>query len=214
MAACGRKQARIHPPPPPAPAMPGAPGTVERGMASWYGHPYHGRPAADGEIYDMETLVAAHRTLPFQTWVRVRNLRNDKAVDVRIIDRGPFVGGRIIDLSHAAAQAIELIGPGVAEVELTILAFPANPEPARFGVQVGAFREKSNADRFLASMMQAYGQARAVLRPGDPAVWRVLAGREPSPQAAELLAQRIRQEQRVPEAFVVRLDPPVASLPR
>ena len=160
-------------------------------MASWYGHPYHGRPAADGEIYDMETLVAAHRTLPFQTWVRVRNLRNDKAVDVRIIDRGPFVGGRIIDLSHAAAQAIELIGPGVAEVELTILAFPANPEPARFGVQVGAFREKSNADRFLASMMQAYGQARAVLRPGDPAVWRVLAGREPSPQAAELLARRL-----------------------
>jgi rare lipoprotein A len=183
-------------------------------MASWYGRPYHGRPAADGEIYDMETLVAAHRTLPFQTRVRVRNLRNDKTIDVRIIDRGPFVGGRIIDLSHAAAQAIELIGPGVADVELTILASPANPEPALFGVQVGAFREKSNADRFLASMMQAYGQAQAVLRPGDPAVWRVMAGREPSPQAAELLAQRIRQEQRVPEAFVVRLDPPVSSLPR
>ena len=78
-----------------------------------YGHPYHGRAARpDSEIYDMETLVAAHRTLPFQTQVRVRNLSNEKTVDVRIIDRGPFVQGRIIDLSHAAAQAIDLIGPG------------------------------------------------------------------------------------------------------
>ncbi len=90
-------------------------GTAERGLASWYGHPYHGRPAADGEIYDMEKLVAAHRTLPFQTMVRVRNVANDKTVDVRIIDRGPFVAGRIIDLSHAAAVAIGLIGPGVGE---------------------------------------------------------------------------------------------------
>ncbi len=217
MAACGKKQARVHPPPPlpstspKVPAQPEPVGAVERGMASWYGHPYHGRPAADGEIYDMETLVAAHRTLPFQTRVRVRNLRNDKTVDVRIIDRGPFVGGRIIDLSHAAAQAIELIGPGVGEVELTIVASPANPEPALFAVQVGAFREKSNADRYLASMIQAYGQARAVLRAGDPAVWRVMAGQEPSQEAAEVLARRIRREQQVPEAFVVRLDPPVAQ---
>jgi rare lipoprotein A len=180
-------------------------------MASWYGHPYHGRQAADGEIYDMETLVAAHRTLPFQTRVRVRHLRNNKAVDVRIIDRGPFVVGRIIDLSHAAAQAIELIGPGVAEVELTIVQSPANPEPALFGVQVGAFREKANADRFLDNMIQSYGKAQSVLRPGDPSVWRIMAGREPSPEAAEMLAQRIRREQRVPEAFVVRLDPPLTT---
>ena len=106
------------------------PGLSKRGLASWYGHPYHGRPAADGEIYDMETLVAAHRTLPFQTRVRVRNLSNDKTVDVRIIDRGPFVGGRIIDLSHAAAKEIDLIGPGVAQVEITIIGTPAVPEPA------------------------------------------------------------------------------------
>lgn len=162
----------------------------------------------------MEKLVAAHRTLPFQTRVRVRNVRNDKMVDVRIIDRGPFVGGRIIDLSHAAAQAIELIGPGVAEVELTILEAPANPEPAAFGVQVGAFREKANADRMLDNMKQAYGSAQAVLRPGDPAVWRIMAGREATVEAAEALARRVRTEQRVPEAFVVRLDPPAASSTR
>ena len=176
-------------------------------MASWYGHPYHGRRAADGEIYDMETLVAAHRTLPFQTMGRVRNLTNDKTVDVRIIDRGPFVNNRVIDLSHAAAQVIELIGPGVAQVEITILATPANPEAPVFAVQVGAFREKANADRMERNMIAAYGAAKTVLRSGDPPVWRVLAGRVDSTAAAEVLAQRIRTEQRVPEAFVVRLDP-------
>lgn len=216
-ASCGKKKIAVAPPPaarpgaaPPSPAPPegAAPtGLIERGLASWYGHPYHGRPAADGEIYDMETLVAAHRTLPFQTWVRVRNVANGRTVDVRIIDRGPFVQGRIIDLSHAAAKAIELIGPGVGQVELTMLAAPANPEAALFAVQVGAFREKTNADRMESSMRAAYGSAKQVLRSGDPALWRILAGRETSQDSAEELARRIRQEQRVPEAFVVRLDP-------
>jgi rare lipoprotein A len=176
-------------------------------MASWYGHPYHGRQAADGEIYDMETMVAAHRTLPFQTWVRVRNLANNKTVDVRIIDRGPFVGGRIIDLSHAAAQQIELVGPGVAQVELVIISSPANPEPALFGVQIGAFADRANADRAQKNMEAAYGAARIVERFATPPIYRVLAGRETSQAAADALAQRIRTEQKVPEAFVVRLDP-------
>jgi rare lipoprotein A len=129
--ACGKKNVVVNAPAPVMktrplePAAPAPPiGTAERGLASWYGHPYHGRPAADGEIYDMEQLVAAHRTLPFQTIVRVRNLSNGKTVDVRIIDRGPFVQGRIIDLSHAAAREIELIGPGVAQVEVTIIGTP------------------------------------------------------------------------------------------
>jgi rare lipoprotein A len=188
--------------------MPAPPvGSTEQGIASWYGHPYHGRQAADGEIYDMETLVAAHRTLPFQTMVRVRNLANGKTVDVRIIDRGPFVNNRIIDLSHAAAQQIELIGPGVAEVQLTILATPANPEPGVFAVQVGAFRDRANADRMQQTMSAAYGAAKLVERPESPGVWRVLAGRAASPEAAEALAQQIRARQNVPEAFVVRIDP-------
>lgn len=205
---CGKKKVKVaRIPPAPAPAVPPALGTTERGMASWYGHPYHGRPAADGEIYDMETLVAAHRTLPFQTYVRVRNLSNDKTIDVRIIDRGPFVTGRIIDLSHAAAKAIDLIGPGVGMVELTVIGAPANPEPALFAVQVGAFSVQANADRAVQTMTAAYGAAKAVLRSGDRPVWRVVAGREATPEAAELLAQRIRDEQHEPQAFVVRLDP-------
>jgi rare lipoprotein A len=207
LAACGKKRVAIAPPPPfanrPAPRL----GATERGMASWYGRPYHGRPAADGEIYNMETLVAAHRTLPFQTMVRVRNLTNQETVDVRIIDRGPFVAGRIIDLSHAAARAIDLIGPGTAEVEITVIETLRDPEPALFAVQVGAFRDKNNADRLERNMASTYGAGKSVLRDGDPPLWRVLAGRVNSTDDAEMLAQRIRSEQNVPEAFVVRLDP-------
>src|SRR6202167_2820184 len=132
---CAKEKTRVAGVPPPsarAPAPAPPAGSVERGMASWYGHPYHGRRAADGEVYDMETLVAAHRTLPFNTWVRVYNLNNNKTVDVRIIDRGPFVDGRIIDLSHAAAQAIDMIGPGVAQVRLEIIRSPASVAPLAF----------------------------------------------------------------------------------
>ena len=212
VAGCSKKKTAVVAPAPgltPRPSTQPAPpvGTAERGLASWYGHPYHGRPAADGEIYDMEKLVAAHRTLPFQTVVRVRNLINGKTVDVRIIDRGPFVEGRVIDLSHAAAKAIDLIGPGVAQVEITIVGTPAVPEPALFAVQIGAFREKANADRAERNMIATYGTAKAVLRVGDPSVWRILAGRERSPEAAEALAKRIRADQNEPQAFVVRLDP-------
>ena len=95
-------------------------GALETGIASWYGNPYHGRRAAGGEIYDMEKLTAAHRTLPFNTWVEVTNLTNGKKVRVRITDRGPFVGGRIIDLSRAAAREIEMIGPGIAPVRIEV----------------------------------------------------------------------------------------------
>jgi rare lipoprotein A len=200
---CGKKKVKPRVPVAKSPPV----GTTIRGKASWYGEPYNGRRAADGEVYDMETMVAAHRTLSFQTWVRVRNLSNDKTVDVRIIDRGPFVGGRIIDLSHAAAKQIELIGRGVAEVELTVISAPAAPEAALFAVQVGSFREKANADRMERNMIAAYGAAKTIVRPENPGVWRVLAGRETSEERAEALAQRVREEQKVPEAFVVRLDP-------
>jgi rare lipoprotein A len=97
---------------------------TETGVASWYGAPYHGRQTASGEIYDMYKLTAAHRDLPFQTWVEVENLSNGKRVDVRINDRGPFVGHRIIDLSQTAAKEIDMLGPGTARVRLTVVAPP------------------------------------------------------------------------------------------
>lgn len=88
-------------------------------LASWYGHPYHGRLTANGEVYNMNALTAAHRTLPFNTRVRVCNKHNNRCVTVRINDRGPFVGNREIDLSKAAADAIGLGGMGVGQVKIT-----------------------------------------------------------------------------------------------
>jgi rare lipoprotein A len=180
----------------------------ETGLASWYGHPYHGRAASNGEIYDMEKLTAAHRTLPFGTLVHVTNLANNKSVDVRIIDRGPFIEGRVIDLSHAAAQAIDLIGPGIAQVRLDILSAP--PTISAYAVQAGAFRDKDRAERLRGTMEREYGSARLVLRPGSPSLWRVLVGRESSEEAAGVLAQRLRVE--VGPAFVVRLDETLGSM--
>ena len=185
--------------------------SAETGLASWYGHPYHGRAASNGEIYDMEKLTAAHRTLPFGTWVHVTNLANNKSVDVRIIDRGPFIDGRVIDLSHAAAQTIDLIGPGVAEVRIDILSAPRiTPSDSSYAVQAGAFRDRDRAERLRAAMEREYGYARLVLRPGSPSLWRVLVGREPTEDAAGVLALRVRAE--VGPAFVVRLDEPSTSV--
>src|SRR5579875_1409762 len=133
-------------------------GYVEEGIASWYGVPYHGRPAADGEIYDMETLVAAHRLLPFNTWLKVTNLANNKSVNVRVIDRGPFVDGRILDLSKAAARQIDLLGPGIGQVRLEVIAAPPDiPSNDFFAVQVGAFSVYANAERAREQYAQRYG---------------------------------------------------------
>lgn len=205
LAGCGRKHhVTLRTPAAPVPAPVGS---VETGLASWYGHPYHGRAAADGEIYDMEKLTAAHRTLPFGTWVRVTNLSNSKTVDVRIIDRGPFVDGRIIDLSHAAAREIDMIGPGVAEVRLEILSTPSAAGPENwFAVQAGAFRDRDRAEKLRATLEKEYGSARLVRRPGSPALWRVVVGRERTEEAADNLARRIEAE--VGATFVVRLDAP------
>ena len=197
---CGKKKK-----PPVAVAQPV--GAAETGIASWYGHPYHGRRAANGEVYDMEQMTAAHRTLPFGTWVRVLNLTNQKTADVRITDRGPFIDQRIIDLSHAAARAIEMIGPGTARVRVVIIQPPKQAEPALFAVQTGAFRDRNNAERMREEMERKYGSARLVLRQGNPEVWRVLVGTEPTEERAAGLVERLRADgAKRSDAFVVRLD--------
>ncbi len=201
---CGhKKHARHIPPPPVAPPI----GYIETGIASWYGKPYHGRPAADGEIYDMEKMTAAHRTFPFNTWVRVFDLDNNKTVDVRIIDRGPFVDGRIIDLSHAAARDIEMIGPGLARVRIEVIRPPENVAPGVFAVQVGAYRDHGRAERLRDQMESRYGSARLIQRTERPGIWFVLVGAEASEETAKGLAARIRQDsgERI-DCFVVRVD--------
>jgi rare lipoprotein A len=136
---------------------------VESGTASWYGQKFHGRQTANGERYDMHGMTAAHKTLPFGTVLEVRNLDNGKVCRVRVNDRGPFVRGRIVDVSYAAAQELGLIGPGTARVELAVLPAigpgnqpllvaasgpgggPIGLAEGIFTVQVGAFSESARA---------------------------------------------------------------------
>ncbi len=127
-------------------------GTVQYGIASWYGKKFHGNPTASGEIYDMYQLTAAHRTLPLGTFVMVTNLENNRSVEVKINDRGPFVKGRIIDLSYAGARSIDMVEKGTARVKVVVLrrsALMGEDEKKAFGrgftVQVGAFSDKANA---------------------------------------------------------------------
>jgi rare lipoprotein A len=138
----------------PAPA-PVASGYTEEGNASWYGVPFHGRHASNGEIYDMYKLTAAHRTLPFETMVRVTNLNNGKSTVVRITDRGPFVDNRIIDLSLAAAREVDSVGAGVVPVRVEVLG-GVDPTAGFFTVQVGAFRDRANAEHLRERLSATY----------------------------------------------------------
>jgi len=122
--ACGHHTSASVPPAIARNAKPARIGTTETGIASWYGVPYDGRRTASGEIYDMRQLTAAHRTLPFNTWLRVTNLTNGKRVDVKVNDRGPFVQGRVIDLSLGAASEIDMVRQGTAKVRLKVIAPP------------------------------------------------------------------------------------------
>ena len=193
--------------PPPAnerqPAVPGE--YVEEGVASWYGVPFNGRRTSNGEIYDMHEFTAAHRTLPFNCVVRVTNLNNGKQTEVRINDRGPFVANRVIDLSLSAAQAIEMVGPGTANVRLEILSGP-NPNVGFFAVQIGAFKVQENAARLKAQMEQTYPPVSiAAYDSPNGTFYRVRVGRLPSEDAAQKLADQLHSSEQL-TTFVVRLD--------
>ncbi|MFQ5802076.1 MAG: septal ring lytic transglycosylase RlpA family protein [Candidatus Methylomirabilales bacterium] len=118
------------------------------GVASWYGPKFHGRPTASGEVFDMHEISAAHRTLPLGSWVQVTNLENGRSIRVRVNDRGPFVEGRVIDLSYAAARALGMVKEGLAWVSVWPLQVPgARPvgRPRAYTLQVGAFAAEGNA---------------------------------------------------------------------
>jgi rare lipoprotein A len=148
----------------------GEEGNTESGIASWYGDRFHGRPTAGGEPFNMHALTAAHPSLPFGTVVEVENLENGRTVRVRINDRGPFVDGRIIDLSRAAAQRIGMLGTGVARVTLRVVA--RAPEPETPTIQVASFRESRNA-RAAQKRLEAAGLS-VSLEDGSGGVTRVV----------------------------------------
>ncbi|MGH9787099.1 MAG: septal ring lytic transglycosylase RlpA family protein [Candidatus Acidiferrales bacterium] len=203
---CRKKTAAA---PRPSPGPPAAPGSfVEDGLASWYGHPYHGRPTANGEIYDMNQMTAAHRTLAFNSWVKVTNLENNRTARVRINDRGPFIEGRIIDLSRVAADEIAMLGPGTAMVRIEVVAGPpGSPPPARYGVQVGAFKIVGNASRLRDKLAESFKDAEVVAYDApDGIYYRVRVGRVPTIEEAQDLARKLRREPDIVATFVVRLN--------
>ena len=182
-------------------------GSTQEGIASWYGEPYHGRRAANGEIYDMEQYTAAHPTLPFESWVRVRLLTTKKETDVRIIDRGPFVKGRIIDLSRAAARDIDMLRAGTAQVRVTVIAPPkAYLRGRQFTVQVSSLPAKDRAESLQRQLTRDHKDVSvryrgANAKGGHAESWRVLVGREDSPAAAQRILDGLIDK--FPNAFIV-----------
>ena len=157
-AACRKKHKGATTPHAPVPARPRPKvGWTETGIASWYGVPYHGRQAANGEIYNMNELTAAHRTLPFGAIVKVTSLTSSESVTVRITDRGPFVGDRIIDLSRQAAREINMIGPGIMKVSLQLVAYG----PARAAGAKRVIQEQEQPPEQAQAQAQAQPQAQA-----------------------------------------------------
>ena len=179
---------------------------VETGLASWYGAPYHNRRGSNGQVYDMNAMTAAHRTLPLGSIVRVTNLKSGRSALVRITDRGPFVPGRVLDLSLAAAKQVDVWLPGVATVRIDVLETPAPLNVGgRWAVQIGAFGEQGTATELADRLTRRYHTAKVLSFSSPVGDWwvrvRVL---DDDRSRAEELAREARTSEGA--IFLVRLD--------
>lgn len=196
--------------PPVPPDVRGKPSLVETGIASWYGPPYSGRKGADGKVYDQNAMTAAHRTLPLGSIVRVTNLSTNQSAMVKITDRGPFVKGRIIDLSLAAAKETGLYRMGVAKVKVE--AWTPGPSTAanaipggRWCVQVGAFQREKDAVKLKEQLMRRYRTAKVIEFPGPTGHWVRVNPAHPSKGSADEVAASIHVSGGA-EPYLVRTD--------
>lgn len=170
-------------------------GNTQKGMASWYGEDFHGKQTSNKEIYDMHAMTAAHKTLPFGTHVRVTNLTNGKSVVVRINDRGPFVKGRIIDLSYAAAQKLGMTDAGVAPVVIRVLKrFSPKKSSQRYAVQVGSFTDKRNARILKAKLQRSYNNVNITEYKTPSQTFYRVRIRTRSLKAAQKIADRLNKK--------------------
>ena len=189
---------------------PGYPlGFVERGSASWYGPGFHGNRTANGEVYDMHKLTAAHRTLPLGSVAVVRSLSTGRQVTVRINDRGPFARGRILDLSLAGAQAVGMVGRGTDEIELRVISYEGRAGGMGvLRVQVGSFADPANARALVERLRGTYPGSRIVgVDLPDGRRYRVYAGQFHTEAAAEQAAAHLRWALET-DPFIVRDDAP------
>ena len=181
--------------------------STETGLASWYGPPYNHRKGANGEVYDQNAMTAAHKTLPMGTKVRVTNLATNEAVTVVITDRGPFVHGRVIDLSLAAAKATGLYRMGVAKVKVEVLAAGKTATTGgKWCVQIGAFAKASDSVRLKNDLMKRYQTARVIEFPGPTGHWVRVNPAVNDKAHATQIAESVRPSQPDAQAYVVRLD--------
>jgi rare lipoprotein A len=193
--------------PSPEPAVPpkAKPIYVETGLASWYGPQYHNHKGSNGEVYDQNGMTAAHRTIPLNSVVRVTNETTKHQVVVRITDRGPFIDNRIIDLSLAAARAVDVWQPGTAMVKVEVLTSPAPvAEGGRWCVQIGAFQSEDEARKLKEKLQGRYRTAKVVQFTGPTGEWvRIRPEGDDKQMAQEVAAKTHVKEGGV---FLVRLD--------
>jgi rare lipoprotein A len=195
-----------------APAVPasepdelyGKPVSTEVGLASWYGPPYHNRKGADGTVFDENALTAAHRELPMGTMVRVTNLSTNQSVVARITDRGPFVPGRTLDLSKAAAQAIGLYRMGVAKVRVEAYAKPGADPEGRWCVQIGTFIDPEDAVQLKNDLARRYQTAKVIEFAGPTGHWVRINPAVPNHATAEKIADAIHLPDAEP--YLIRLN--------
>ncbi len=178
---------------------------TEVGLASWYQSPYRGRRAANGQVFRNSAMTAANRTLPMGSLVVVTNLTTGQSAAVSINDRGPFVKGRIVDLSEAAAKAVGIYRIGVARVELALY---KAPEPIWSGglwcVQIGAFRSRGLANKYKRWLLRRYPRSDVIEFPGERSYWVRISPEGDNRTMAEYLARHLHPPQG--HAFLTRLD--------
>jgi rare lipoprotein A len=191
-------------------------GFVQTGIASWYGSDFHGKKTSNGEIYDMNAMTAAHKTLPLGVYVRVQNRDNGRETVVRVNDRGPFVKGRVIDLSYSAARSLGVDIAGTAPVRIEALGYRGsgvdqykaieNYDAGNYTVQVGSFKEYGNAQRLSEEMKKVAGFSEVHLTNIKGETFhQVYAGKYISLGAAET-AEREFSEHGYPGSFAVALE--------
>ena len=190
---------------PTIPAGP-TPLATEIGRASWYGPPYHNRRGSNGEVYNMHAMTAAHRTYPLGSIVRVTNVKTGHSALVRITDRGPFIPGRVLDLSLAAARKVDVWQPGVAEVKVELMQSAATTNSSgKWAVQIGGFPDEDAARKLANHLTRRYSTAKVLCFASPAGDWwiriRVLDDDHDR-------AQKLTAETRTPEGavFLVRLD--------
>jgi rare lipoprotein A len=178
---------------------------TQEGMATWYTAPYKGRKAANGQVFDDNAMTAAHRTLPMGSLIVVTNLQTHQSGAMRITDRGPFVDGRIIDLTVASAKAIGIYRSGSAQVRIEVYQTPKPIETGgRWCVQIGAFKSEDAAERLKEQLLQEYPSSNVIEFPGEASYWVRIRPAGDNREQAEYIARHLRPAEG--EAYLTRLD--------